>query len=971
MLTFEQPLFLLLLLPIGVAVFLAWRRMSLPFPRKQRVFILVNRLILFTLVICALAGTAWAQPVTRQAVVFVADISDSTGTQRTFIEQWIVNALKHKGPDDQVGIVAVGRNALVEQSVSNSIDFSHFESTPDTNYTDIAAGLRLAAAILPTDSLRRIVLLTDGQQNLGDALQEVQLLQQEGIRLDIVPLPNVNGPETRIDGLDAASELRANERFLLHVKLYSTVAQNAILHLYLDRTLLMQLPISVGVGEQEISFPLLAPPPGFHTYRVTLIPAEDTIIQNNEASTFVNVQGPPNVLVIEGSPGEGRNIAAALQATRINVVLGAPSDVPTTLDGLAAYSAVVLADVPAISLGTTRMQVLQAYVRDLGRGLVVSGGQNSYGVGGYTGTPLEKTLPVTMDIPRHKETPSVAVVLIVESLESDMAINISKEAAKGVINLLTPHDQVGISSAYGDLTIPMQYVTNKAAINHAIDAMNPNDPGSYLPDLQNAEKVLLHTNAQIKHVILLGDGDAYDNYLQQALKMASEHITISTVATNATSPEDVLAMQRIAAWGKGRFYEANDPTTIPQILLKETRQVSRQAIVEEPFIPAIVATHPILTGIGSLSELDGYVATTPKPTGQLVLVSAKDDPVLATWQYGLGRVAAWTSDAAGLWTTHWLTWTDAARWWANLVTWTLPSPDSALDVNTATVGGTAHITVDLPPGTSAPAGSQQQVQATITAPDLSRESVTLQPTAPARWEGDFPTDQVGAYLLHVTWQATANGQGASSQLTTTTGMVVPYSPEYRTQGTNARFLTLLAQADGGALLRPNDTAASFAPNLPPASAAIPITFLLLTLAALLLPLDIAARRLASLEFLVLTYRWLAARLRLGTPRLATQIGELGEAGGNALLGTVRSRREERRSKAANVKKTPAGRARQGARTGMSETQPTTPATKTQVATTQKQATPPQQDVPVASKLLEAKRKREKAQPRENESPKEK
>src|SRR5215831_17402018 len=200
MVHFEQPLLLLLFIPIGILVFLTWKRMSLPFPRAQRYLILASRLLLFILIIAALAGASVPVPISRQAVVFVGDISASTTTQRAFIEQWINDAIQHKRSEDQVGIVAVGRNALVEQSVRTQVDFSQFESTPDTNYTDLAAGLRLAAAILPQDSQKRIVLLSDGQQNLEDALQEAQLLQQQGIRLDIVPLPAVDGPEARIDG---------------------------------------------------------------------------------------------------------------------------------------------------------------------------------------------------------------------------------------------------------------------------------------------------------------------------------------------------------------------------------------------------------------------------------------------------------------------------------------------------------------------------------------------------------------------------------------------------------------------------------------------------------------------------------------------------------------------------------------------------------------------------------------------------
>jgi uncharacterized membrane protein len=951
MLTFEQPLLLLLLLPIGLLVFLAWRRMSLPFPKTQRYMILACRLALFTLIVSALAGLTLSLPVSHQSVVFVGDISASTTPQRAFIEQWINNAIRHKRPDDQVGIVAVGRNALVEQSVNTQINFSQFESTPDTSYTDLAAGLRLAAAILPTDSERRIVLLTDGQQNLGDALQEAQLLQQEGIRLDVMPLPAFNGQEARIDQLSAPTELRTNERFLLHATLYSNVAQQVILRLYLDQTLLLQQSIHLVAGEQDVSFSLKAPPAGFHTYRITLDAPFDTISQNNEAAAFVNVQGPPNVLVIEGQPNAGHNIVAALKATHINVTVGTPTDVPLTLGELAGYSTVVLADVPAVTLGTTRMQVLQAFVRDLGRGLVVSGGENSYGVGGYAGTPLEQTLPLKMDIPQHKDTPSIAIVLIIESLEAPDPVNISKEAAKGVINLLTPQDQVGISDASGQLVVPMQHVTNKAAIDHAIDAMNPDDPASYLPDLINAESVLMHTNAKIKHVVLLGDGDASDNYTPQILKMVSEHISLSVVGTNISSFQDLAMLQQMASVGRGRFYEANNANTIPQILLKETQQAARRAIVEEPFIPAIVGAHPILTGLGSLPQLDGYVATTPKPAAQLVLISQEDDPVLAVWQYGLGRVAAWTSDALGLWTANWLRWNNAPLWWANLITWTLPTPDSQLIVNGEIANGSGHIIMDLPPGTQAPPGSQQQVQATIIAPDLSQQTITLQPTAPGRWEGNFPTAQIGAYLLRVTWQA--HSSNSPSQLTATTGLVVPYSPEYRSIGTNLPFLKLLARAGGGSILGPHDNAAAFSTNLQPVYAGLTITFWLFALAALLLPIDIALRRLSSLEFLVVGYRWLTSHLGLRKAALATAGIASQAATDNPVLNTLRSRREERRRLQ--------GDRRSKGHIASYPIRKETPSKVRSQSTKKEAAKQPlkQEEVSVTGKLLEAKRNRGK------------
>ncbi len=936
MLSFEQPLLLLLLIPISILVLFTWQRMSLPFPGSQRYLILASRLALFILIVTALAGATVSVPISRQSVVFVGDISASTTPQRAFIEQWINDAIHHKRPEDQVGIVAVGRNALVEQSVRTQIDFSQFESTPDTNYTDLAAGLRLAAAILPQDSERRIVLLSDGQQNLEDALQEAQLLQQEGIRLDVVPLPTFNGPEARIDDLNAPSILHTNERFLLHIRFFSSVAQRVTLHLYLDQTLLLQQSLQLNSGEQEITLTLNAPPTGFHTYRITMDAPQDTISQNNEAAVFVNVQGPPHVLVIEGSPGAGHNITSALQATHIDVSVGVPVDVPTTLEGLVNYDAVVLADVPAVDLGTTRMQVLQSYVRDLGRGLVVSGGENSYGVGGYANTPLEETLPLRMDIPQHKDTPSIAVVLIVESLEINTAVNISKEAAKGVINLLTPRDYVGVSAAYGNLVIPLQHVTNKTAINQTVDKMNPNDPPSYMPDLIAAETALIHSDAKIKHVILIGDGDATDSYAKQVIKMASEHISVSVVGTNIGSYDDLTLMKQVAAWGKGRFYQADNPNAIPQILLNETKQAARRAFIEEPFVPAIITPHPILTGLSSFPQLTGYVATTPKAAAQIVLASHLDDPVLAVWQYGLGRVVAWTSDALGLWTANWLRWSDAARWWANLVTWTISTPNNQLIVNSEIVGGNGHIIVDTPHETSAISGkvNQQQVQVKIIAPDLSQQTVTLQPSAPERWEGTFPTTQVGAYLLRVTWQARSSANtGSPGQLTTTTGLVVPYSPEFSSSGTDTHFLNQLAHAGDGSVLNPNDTASAFSTNLPPVYASLSIVFWLFAIAALLLPVDIALRRLSSLEFLVVGYHRLLSHLGLSKVTPAKDNPD------NLVLDTIRSHRVERRSRASSRKPKVVTTAAK-------------PAIKSTTLESKKQ-----QEVSMTEKLLEAKRKR--------------
>ncbi|MGH2496335.1 MAG: hypothetical protein ACRDIV_16685, partial [Ktedonobacteraceae bacterium] len=315
-------------------------------------------------------------------------------------------------------------------------------------------------------------------------------------------------------------------------------------------------------------------------------------------------------------------------------------------------------------------------------------------------------------------------------------------------------------------------------------------------------------------------------------------------------------------------------------------------------------------------------------------------PVLAVWQYGLGRVAAWTSDALGLWTANWLSWKDAARSWANLVTWTLPTPESQLLVSGQISNGNGHITVNLPAATLSASQSigQQQAQVNIITPGLTQETVILQPTAPGRFEGDFPTTQVGVYLLRVTWQARGSNGANSSQLSTTTGLVVPYSPEYSTSGTDLNFLSQLAHAGGGSVLAADNYAAAFTPNLPPVYAALSITFWLFAIAALLLPIDIALRRLSSVEFLVAGYQWLTS---IGKSRKAAQSED------NLVLSNIRAHREQRKTRVTSVKS------------------PDSPIQKTPVATLDRQeaSLKKEQEQSTTSKLLEEKRKREQAKTR--------
>ncbi|HEX8917051.1 MAG TPA: glutamine amidotransferase, partial [Chloroflexota bacterium] len=327
--------------------------------------------------------------------------------------------------------------------------------------------------------------------------------------------------------------------------------------------------------------------------------------------------------------------------------------------------------------------------------------------------------------------------------------------------------------------------------------------------------------------------------------------------------------------GGGRNYIANDPSKIPQIFLRETRTVARLGIVPGKFFPQELSANPMVRDLRRVAPLYGYIATTPKPAAEIVLASTRLDPVLAAWQYGLGRSVAWTSDAAGLWTKDWLRVPNANRFWANLASWVLPAAGTnQLFISGSSSQGQGHISVTMPPSVGANPG----VTAHILTPGLQTTTIQLEPSSPGQFGGSFQEGAQGAYF--VTVEARGAGHAEAGQI----GMDVPYSPEYRSTGLNLSFLRSLAAAGGGSIItHPQD---AWKGNLQPVLAEYDVTLWLLLLAVLLLPVDVGVRRL------VVSRRELAAILE-ALPFRRTAYSDREAI--NPVVGALRRRRSQRDS----------------------------------------------------------------------------
>ncbi len=870
---FSNPSALLLLLSLPVWIYLG-PLMRGAF-RGREILSLSLRLIIVTSLILALAGLATVQPSNRLAVVFLLDGSDSIPpTSRSAAEAFIQASMETMGPDDQTGVIVFGRDALVERPLSTSRVLGVLRSVPGSDQTNLEEAIHLALALLPPDAARRIVILSDGAQTSGDAETAGRLAAASGVQIVSVPLPTGQAAEVLIKDVSAPSHLREGEKFDLLLSIEASQPVDSQIRVFANGQLIYEGSQSIQRGQQTYSLPLQANPSlansgRFIRYQVQIDPQLDGYYQNNRASTFSQMEGPPRLLVIAPAAGEplpyrdntGPAVRPDEAAQLLQVITEAgyqaqtarPSGLPGDLSELANYDGVVLVDVPARELTGRQMNALQSYVRDLGGGLLVVGGPTSYGVGGYFRTPLEDTLPVEMQMKDQLRRPNLTMVFVIdhsgsmgESSGGISKLDLAKEAASRSIELLNPTDRVGVI-AFDDSAswvVPISDLSNPQSILSRIGTLRDGGGTDILAGLQAMAQALPDDPATVKHVILLTDGGANPAGIPELVtRMYDDYgITLTTVGVGSDAAP---YLANLAELGGGRYHFAPDPGAIPRIFTEETSLASRSYIIERTFTPVRAASSAILSGVGALPALRGYIGTTARPVAQTILVSDLNDPILAAWQYGLGRAVAFTSDASGRWASNWLNWQGFPTFWSQVIQSILPNArKSALTLQVEQHGENASLIVDAQTEDGAFL-DDYRLQANIATPDGEIVKLDLIQNAPGQYMGTFAPQAEGAYLIGVTGQAPNSQPKAPETIAETAGWVRSYSPEYRpVNKTDDRTLAKLADLTGGWVITGGEFAGIFSHDLPAGVETSPVWPWLLALAAILLPLDIAVRRLA-------------------------------------------------------------------------------------------------------------------------------
>jgi len=862
--SFEQPawLWLCLLVPLLVAASL---RSLAGLDPVRRVLALAFRSILVILVAACLARIQYVRRSDDMTVMLVMDRSYSTEAMQEEVEAYLLEATRDPPSEDRVGMIDFSRYPYLQQLPMKGYHIApgRLPPMPENDRTNIAGAIRLAMAMFPHDTAKRIVLLSDGNENLGDVLTEARRAGADGIPVDVVPLWYRHRNDVYFERMIAPTHAEEGEQVPIRMVLNTTRRVSGVLEIYQNGEL-VELPpqearVDLAPGANTLFMKLPVTTSGPQRFRAAFRPdddAMDAIGLNNTANAFTFIAGKSKVLLLSTDPSFDMPLADALVGENINVELADAATTELDLLELQSYSSVILANVPAAMFNESQLEDLATSVKDLGGGLIMLGGDEGFGAGGWIGTPIEEIMPVDFEIKHKRVIPRGALVIICHSCEMPRGNYWGKAMAKKSVDTVSSRDFIGVltySYSPGGVTweVPLQIAANKSAVKARIDRMKIGDMPDFARTMQMAHTALLNTDAAQKHIIIISDGDPSPPSSSLLQKYKQAQITVSTIGIGWGAHVMQGTMRNIAQATGGKFYAPRNPRQLPQIFVKESKIVRRSLIIEEPFTPQIYhGMSDLLGGIepdDAIPPLAGLVLTSPKqnPNVQIPLIRATDDgndPVLAHWQYELGKTVAFTSGYWPRWGDQWTHWPKFAKLWAQIVRWTMRQETPAnFDTYTRVEGDRGRIVVDALDKDANYLNSLQFKSALIR-PDRQTESLHFTQTGPGHYEAEFEVDRMGQYLSTLQVFEGGNHRG-----TIQTGLSVPFSPEYRDLETNEAVLRQVTNVSGGRWLAMDpDSDDLFSHDLPPTEARRPAWSFVL--AWLLLPaflLDVAVRRLAS------------------------------------------------------------------------------------------------------------------------------
>lgn len=860
---FNRPEYLALLAVLPVLWIWSFRSLA-GLGKVRRIVILLLTSTVVTLLIAALAEVQLQQISDRVTVIYLLDQSESIPSyQREAMLHYVkLEVEKHRNNErgDRAGIIVFGRDPTIEvPPFPSPVQLKSLETAVDvkTDATNLAAALKMAQAMYKEDTAKRVVLVTDGNENLGDVKQAASILSQSGIGIDVVPIELTKGAEVAVERVAMPTDVRQGQPTEVRVVVSNygkptdqnpTGEARGILKISRthdgEESLLSEEAVTLAPGKNVFKVDTTLDKTGAYNYRAEFVAEDknsDYMRQNNIATGFTQVRGKGRVLLIENpaNPGEFDFLVDRLQAMKLEVKK-APANTPfTSLAELQGYDTVIMANVPRAGVGQggedlvgftdEQVMMLVRNVEQMGCGLVMLGGEQSFGCGGWAGTELEKIMPVDFQIKNAKVKPNSALALLMHASEMAQGNHWQKVVGHKAISMLGQNDYCGVLH-WSDFAGSDDWLwkgqiaqigTQQNKMLAAIDKMTPGD----MPDFDSAMKKAfsafraLQGKAAVKHMIIISDGDPSppSPAVMSMFVKAVPKITISTVAIGTHGPPGSTPLQSIANQTGGKYYVVNNAAALPTIYIQEVSKITKPLIYEQEqgFQPKITYPHEMVQGIDSVPPITGFVLTTKKehPLVEVSILSPKPDgggengTILASWQYKAGRTVVFTSDSGKRWTKEWPSWENYDKLFSQIVRWSMRpvNEQGKFTVATDIKDGRVRVVV-----TALDKDDQflnfLNMAGSATSPDPKKPAIEIgiKQEGPGRYVGEFAADEAGSYFL-----AISPGKGYGGPLLA--GVSVPYSSEFRERETNMALLETLARykpegGEPGAIINADITA---------------------------------------------------------------------------------------------------------------------------------------------------------------------
>ncbi|MFA1737268.1 VWA domain-containing protein [Lysinibacillus fusiformis] len=782
----DMPLVLLLLLPL--LIYFGWtywrERQRL---KKSHAIVLIIRMIAVGCLVFALAGPYLLLPIKEEQIVYLVDRSASMNGTEDEMVQFIQESLQSKKDEQLAGLYSFSSTLQTEAIMTKTLkEVPKFTEIKATDQTNIEQSLQLATGIIDPKKATRFVLLTDGNETKGNALDFAMKFKGSNISVDVVPFSQPVVNDVSLKSFVSPQVAYVGEQQQLVTEVHATLAGQGELLLYENDELIHREAVELAEGTNMFTYKHAATGEGLVKYEAVVQVGQDAIFENNKLTSVTMVQSEPHLLIVNGYE-TASPIAAALGQQSIAYDVKSPESLPNELSSYLQYNAIIFDNVPGHLVGEAKMSVIEQAVKNFGVGFTMVGGENSFGLGGYFKTPIETLLPVEMEIKGKEQLPSLGLVIVLDrsGSMSGSKLELAKEAAARSVEMLRDEDTLGFI-AFDDRPweiIETGPLNNKEEAVDTILSVTPGGGTEIYGSLAKAYENLADIKLQRKHIILLTDGQSQPGNYEDLIEQGKDNgITLSTVAIGQDADANLL--EALSEMGSGRFYNVIDEQTIPSILSRETAMISRTYIEDNPFYPILYNAGGWNTLFANgVPQMNAYIGTTAKQGATVVAESEKEDPVLAQWQYGLGKTFAFTSDSTGKWAGDWARWQDWGTFWQTLISQMLPSyNDVAYDVRVESDGSFM-----------------------ITDPTNEAAFLDIVAVNEAGEELDTQLETISASQVRAVVQAEPGliffRIADEKETIYQAGLSVPYSAEYELLPANDKLIEELTEQTGGAVLK--------------------------------------------------------------------------------------------------------------------------------------------------------------------------